>query len=61
MKYPKLNDDKHCAYPEREVCNYDIDAKSYEERKYQRCEYMKYDNSVSPFSDSRWKCTYKKP
>jgi len=55
MKYPKFRDKENCAYPEREICNYDRDA------GIERCEYMKYDNSVSPFSPDRWKCTYKKP
>ena len=54
-KYPKLNDDKNCKYPEREVCNFD------DEKGIKRCEYMKYDNSQSPFSSTRWKCMYKKP
>ena len=53
MIYPKLNDDKNCKYPERKDCNYG--------EGYDRCEYMKYDNSESIFSPTRWKCMYKKP
>jgi hypothetical protein len=60
-KYPKLNNDRNCKYPERETCNYDVSANEYSDRKYQRCEYMKYDNNESPFSENRWKCKYKKP
>ena len=53
MKYPKLNSQENCAYPEREICNFD-DAGDLK-----RCEYMKYDNSESIFSPNRWKCTHK--
>lgn len=53
-KYPKLNSDENCAYPEREICNYD------DETGIARCKYMKYDNNESIFSSTRWKCTYKK-
>jgi len=54
MKYPKLNTQENCKYPEREICNYD------DEKGIKRCEYMKYDNNESPFSSNRWKCMYKK-
>ena len=55
MKYPKFRDKEDCAYPEREICNYDTEA------GIKRCEYMYYDNDESPFSANRWKCKYKKP
>lgn len=54
-KYPKLNDNEHCAYPEREICNYD------DEIGLKRCKYMKYDNSQSIFSSTRWRCMYQNP
>lgn len=59
MSYPKLNDNKHCAYPNRKDCNYDMKADDPDKRKYERCKYMKYNNDASPFSDKRWICTYK--
>lgn len=49
-KYPKLMPKEKCAFPERDNCNYD--------EKQPRCQYMKYDNSCSPFSSERWKCRY---
>ena len=55
MSYPKLNDGKNCAYPEREICNYNRD------KGIERCEYMYYDNLASPLSADRWKCKYKNP
>jgi hypothetical protein len=50
-EHPKLKDDGECAYPERASCNQGLFFK--------RCKYMQYDNSASPFSPSRWKCTFK--
>lgn len=55
--YPKFRKKEDCAYPERIECNYDTSGKN----KYERCEYMYYDNNESPFSPYRWKCSYKKP
>lgn len=52
IKYPKLNKDDNCKYPERDNCNYD--------EKQKRCEFMCYDNNESIFSSSRWKCKYVK-
>jgi hypothetical protein len=60
MIYPKLRDQQDCAYPERSDCNYDMSTEDSTKRKYDRCKYMKYDNSQSPFSSTRWICTYKK-
>ena len=51
--YPKLN--KNCAYPLRGACNSGENSNSF----WARCEYMKYDNSESPFSNQRWKCEFK--
>lgn len=50
MKYPKLKNNNECAFPERKECNFS--------GKNKRCEYMKYDDSKSPFDPTRWKCTY---
>jgi len=52
MKYPKLKSQDNCAFPEREICNYDRD------KGIERCEYMYYDNLASPFDPNRWKCKY---
>ena len=52
-KYPKLTTQNNCKYPERDNCNYD-------ENGLKRCEFMKYDNSQSIFSSSRWYCQYAK-
>ena len=51
-QYPKLANDNVCKYIERLDC----DAG----KGYNRCEYMKYDNSQSTFSPNRWKCIAKK-
>ncbi len=51
-KYPKLTTQDKCAYPKREDCNYG--------EGYNRCKYMKYNNSKSIFDSTRWECTYKK-
>jgi len=51
-QYPKLNPDDKCTYPERASCN--------DGEFFCRCEFMEYDNSESPFSPNRWKCTFKK-
>ena len=47
-KYPKFKEDKDCAYPERDNCNWDDDVGS------KRCEYMKC------ISCGNWHCIYKK-
>jgi hypothetical protein len=44
-EYPKLNQDRDCAYPERASCNYG--------EFFKRCEYMK----CKSFGD--WKCEFK--
>jgi len=54
-KYPKFKQNKECAFPERDNCNYDD-----ENPESRRCPYMKYDNSKSIFDVTRWGCTYKK-
>ena len=36
-KYPKLNSKDKCAFPERDICNYDNNK--------DRCQYIKYNNS----------------
>lgn len=52
--YPKL---KNCdIYPLRENCNYGENDIS----KWERCEYMKYDNTKSIHDEDRWICTYSK-
>jgi hypothetical protein len=51
-KYTKLNDKDKCAFPEREICNYDDDA------DIERCKYMKYDNNCRIFDNNRWKCLF---
>ena len=52
MKYPKLNSNDECAYPKREICNYDRD------KGIERCKYMKYDNNKSILSPTRWRCIF---
>ena len=50
--YPKLS---NCnIYPLRHSCNFG----SNEISSWERCEYMKYDNSVSSLSSNRWQCTF---
>lgn len=51
-KYPKLADDEDCAFPNRDDCNYG--------KGYERCPYMKYDNSASIFDPNRWFCEFKR-
>jgi hypothetical protein len=51
-KYPKFKPKEECAFPDRKDCNYGDG--------YDRCPYMKYDNSQSIFSSTRWKCIFKK-
>ena len=51
MGYPKLNTLDKCAHPDRKECNYGDG--------YDRCEYMKYNNSKSIFDSTRWECIYK--
>lgn len=51
-KYPKLNKQEVCAFPEREQCNYTD--------KQERCPYMKYNNSKSINDPTRWECKYVK-
>ena len=51
QKYPKFKSKEECAYPERNDCNYG--------ENYDRCPYMKYNNSKSIFDSTRWECTYK--
>ncbi len=41
-------------YPIRQSCN----SGENEDFKWERCEYMKYDNSKSIFDPTRWVCTY---
>jgi len=53
-KYPKLKKKEECAYPEREICNWDDAPGS------TRCPYMKYDNTKSIFDSARWKCIFDK-
>ena len=51
-EYPKLAD---CSiYPLRHSCNFGENENS----KWERCEYMKYDNAKGIFDSSRWECTY---
>jgi len=51
-EYPKL---KNCEiYPKRQSCNH---GKT-ENTDWDRCEYMKYDNSKSIYDSNRWQCTY---
>jgi hypothetical protein len=52
--YSKLYDCN--IYPLRNSCNFGENESS----TWERCEYMKYDNSQSISSSSRWQCTYKK-
>lgn len=50
-RYPKL---RQCrTYPLRQDCNYGDNETS----KWERCEYMKYDDSCSILDPNRWKCT----
>lgn len=52
-KYPKLS---NCSiYPLRKSCNFG----SNETHEWERCQYMKYDNSKSIFDSNRWYCSYK--
>ena len=51
MTYPKFKKDKECAFPKRTDCNYG--------KGYERCPYMKYDNSRSILDPNRWSCTFK--
>ncbi|WP_338280690.1 hypothetical protein [Corallococcus caeni] len=49
--YPKL---RQCrTYPLRQDCNYGEN----ETARWERCEFMKYDESQSSFSSARWQCT----
>jgi hypothetical protein len=48
--YPKLRECK--MYPLRRDCNYGENATS----RWNRCEYMNYDNSKSAFDPTRWVC-----
>jgi len=51
--YKKL---RQClAYPLRQSCNYGEN----ETARWERCEFMKYDESKSPFDPARWQCTSK--
>jgi len=50
--YPKFKKKEDCAFPERTDCNFSKD--------YDRCPYMKYNNSKSINDPTRWECTYKK-
>jgi hypothetical protein len=51
--YPKL---RQCrAYPLRQSCNYGDN----ETARWERCEFMKYDESKFPFDPARWRCTAK--
>ena len=50
-QYPKLRECK--TYPLRRACNYGENTTS----RWERCEYMKYDNSKSIFDPTRWTCT----
>lgn len=49
-EYPKLNSDDKCAYSKRASCNDGLFFK--------RCPYMKYDNSQSICSSTRWRCVF---
>jgi len=49
--YPKLNESK-CKFPNRLDCNSGCG--------YERCEFMKYDNSKSIYDSNRWCCSCKK-
>jgi len=52
-EYPKL---MNCEiYPKRQSCNHG----ETENTDWDRCEYMKYDNSKSIYDSDRWQCTYK--
>jgi len=42
-EYPKLKDDNSCIFPERASCNYGL--------FFERCPFMKYDNSLNC-----WRC-----
>ena len=53
-KYPKFKKKEECAFPERDICNWDYS------KDLPRCKYMKYNNSKSIFDPKRWECTYKK-
>ena len=46
-KYPKLESDDNCSYPERASCDHG--------EFFKRCPLMKYDNSKN-----KWFCDYKK-
>ncbi len=50
--YPKFSD---CdIYPKRQSCNHG----STENSDWDRCEFMKYDNSKSIYDSNRWECIY---
>ena len=49
-KHPKFKEKKNCAFPKRDDCNYG--------EGYNRCPYMKYNNSKSTFDSTRWECTF---
>ena len=51
-KYPKFKEGKECAFPKRKDCNYGKD--------YNRCPYMKYNNSKSITDPTRWECIFEK-
>jgi len=51
-KYPKFKEKEDCAFPERDDCNFG--------EGYDRCSYMKYNNSKSILDPTRWECTFKK-
>lgn len=53
MSYPKFKPKEECAFPERHDCNYG--------NEYNRCPYMKYNNSKSINDSTRWECIYKNP
>lgn len=53
-EYPKLRECK--IYPLRRSCNHGENTIS----RWERCEYMKYDNSKSIFAPNRWVCTSQK-
>ena len=50
-KYPKLEKKDRCAFQERKYCNFG--------EGYNRCEYMKYNNSKDISDQNRWECIYK--
>lgn len=54
-EYPKLREDKDCAFPERQSCNYGTG--------FERCPYMNYSKSCDAagiFIGGNWHCTYEK-